>query len=438
MISKPLPVYLDYSTEDLQAELSKLEEDIAAFKAKNLALSMARGKPGPEIIALDKAMLDSLNSSSDLTDSGVDCSNYGCLEGIESARRFMAELLEVEPDLCIVQGQSSLELMSLSMMHALLFGFGGASPLKDLMSPFKVICPVPGYDRHFALAERLGAQLIPVAITAEDGLDIDAVEELLKDPMVKALWLVPKYSNPTGISLSDQACRRLAQIKPAASDFRIYWDNAYIEHHLYDDPNMQDRLPNMYELMKAAGNEDHILMFTSSSKMSFAGSGIAAMAASRANLEEILNTLSFITVGPDKINQLRHVRYFKTIEQLREKMMKRAQILRPKFELVDRILSQELGELQLASWTKPKGGYFISCELYPHTAKNCVQLAQDCGVSFTPAGACFPGGFDPLDSQLRIAPSFPSLEELDLALRVFCNCVKYSSVKKILEERAEG
>lgn len=424
--------YQQRDRQALEEEFSQLKEKLAAHKAKGLSLSMARGKPGPELIDQARPLLDVLSSQSDTSDEGVECANYGCLEGIPSARRFMGELLEVPEDQVLVCGQSSLELMFILMMHGVLFGVCGHTPFKDLEKPFKVICPVPGYDRHFSLAERLGAELISLPIT-EEGLDIEKLKELTKDPLVKALWVVPKYSNPTGISLSEAVCKELVKLE-AAPDFRIYWDNAYSEHHLYDEEERRDSLSNIVELAAAAGHPDRIYAISSTSKISFAGSGIAALGSSAANIADIKETLSTMTVGFDKLNQLRHVRFFKNKAGVEAFMKERAALLRPKFELLEQTLQEELDGLGIAEWTTPRGGYFVSLMAYPHTAKRVVALAQECGVCFTDAGASYPYGVDPFDRHIRIAPTFPSLEELGLALDIFCDCLRYGALEQILEK----
>lgn len=428
-----MTVYERASHEELVSEYERLEQRIAVHQAQGYQLSMARGKPGPELLELDRGFLDAVNSSSDCHDGPLDCLNYGGLEGILSARVLMAELFEVEPDQVLLYGQSSLQLMFDLMMHAVLFGVCGHTPFKD-QGEFKVLCPSPGYDRHFALSEKLGAQLIPIAMD-ERGPLLEEIKEYAQDPAVKAIWCVPKYSNPTGISYAPELVEELAYLKFAAEDFRIYWDNAYIEHHLYEDLGLQDSVPHILQLCEEAAQPDKVYMISSTSKIAHAGSGLAALASSYRNIQDFRSTLSYMTVGHDKVNQLRHVRYFKDLSGLRACMKRRAAVLRPKFELVDTVLGEELKDSPWCSWTKPRGGYFISFEAYPHTAKRVVELASSCGIEFTPAGSCYPYGFDPEDKHIRLAPSFPSLEELEIAMRVFCDCVKCAALERLLQEK---
>lgn len=431
--------YEGLSAEDLAGELDALERELAHYKAAGLALNLSRGKPSQSQLALSLGMFDVLTVQSDFTDGGIDCLNYGCIEGIPSARALMAAYLQVSPDQVILYGQSSLNLMYDVISAAYSFGIKGSRPWKDL-STVKFICPTPGYDRHYAICEAFGIELVGIPLE-EDGPNLDTVRELVKDPQVKGIWCVPKYSNPSGITYSDEVVEGLARLKPAAPDFRIFWDNAYAEHHLYADD--REQILPLLELCAQAGNEDIAYLFGSTSKITFPGSGISAFAASRANVDDYLVHMSAQTIGHDKVNQLRHVRYFGSLEGLRAHMDLHANILRPKFELVFDKLEKGLATLGVATWTKPKGGYFISFDGPVGSAKRIVSLMRSCGVIMTDAGATFPYGKDPNDTNIRVAPSFATLEELDVALDVFVCCVKYVAAqiaaqsKEAMSQKAE-
>ncbi len=410
----------------------ELLNEYEGHKAKNLKLDMSRGKPGLDQLNLSMGLMDVLNSDSVLkSEEGIDCRNYGELTGIGEAKRLLGEMMEVEPDEIIIYGNSSLNVMFDTVARSYIHGVMGNTPWCKLDS-VKFLCPVPGYDRHFAITEAFGIEMINIPMS-ETGPDMDMVERYVNtDPAVKGIWCVPKYSNPQGITYSDETVRRFARLKPAAPDFRIYWDNAYCVHHLYEDD--QDYLLEILAECKKAGSPDMVYKFSSTSKISFPGSGIAAIAASKANIQEIAHLLSVQTIGHDKLNQLRHVRYFKNLDGIKKHMMLHAQLIRPKFKAVIDTLESGLGGLGIGSWYNPKGGYFVSFDSLDGCAKRIVKLAADAGVKMTGAGATYPYGKDPRDSNIRIAPTYPSAEELQAAMNVFVTCVKLASVEKLLEK----
>ena len=375
--------------------------------------------------------MDVLNSSSDLIgEDGVDCRNYGVLDGITEAKQLLADMMEVPKDNIVIFGNSSLNIMYDTIARAMTHGVLGSTPWAKL-DKVKFLCPVPGYDRHFAITEHFGIEMINVPMTAT-GPDMDMVEKLVaEDEAIKGIWCVPKYSNPQGITYSDETVHRFATLKPAAKDFRIFWDNAYGIHHLYEDK--QDYLTEILMECKKAGNPDMVYKFSSTSKISFPGSGIAAIAASDANLKEIREMMKVQTIGHDKLNQLRHVRYFKDIHGMVEHMKKHADIMRPKFDAVLETLDRELGGLEIGSWIAPRGGYFISFDAMEGCAKAIVAKAKEAGLVMTGAGATFPYGKDPKDSNIRIAPSYPTPEELKTAAEIFVLSVKLVSIEKLLE-----
>ena len=424
--------YAEMSTEELQELRKQLSAQYKEFQGKDLRLDMSRGKPSVEQLDLSMGMMDVLSSSDDLTcEDGTDCRNYGGLTGIREAKELIGDMMEVAPDYIIIYGNSSLNVMFDTVSRSMTHGVMGCTPWCKL-DKVKFLCPVPGYDRHFAITQYFGIEMINVPMTP-DGPDMDMVERLVaEDDSIKGIWCVPKYSNPTGTSYSDETVRRFARLKPAAPDFRIYWDNAYSIHHLYDDN--QDFLLEILDECAKAGNPDIVYKFTSTSKVSFPGSGIAAVAASKANLDDFRKYMTVQTIGHDKLNQLRHVRFFKDINGLHEHMKKHADILRPKFELVLATLDKELDGLGIGEWTKPHGGYFISFDAMEGCAKAIVAKAKEAGVVMTGAGATYPYGKDPKDSNIRIAPSYPSVEELGKAAEVFVLCVKLVSVEKLLEK----
>lgn len=424
--------YKEMGREELLQEQKLLEAKYEEMKAKGLKLDMSRGKPAKAQLDLANGMMDVLNSDSDMkSEAGVDCRNYGVMDGIPEARRLLADMSEVPEKNILIYGNSSLNVMFDTVARAMSMGVCGHTPWAQ-QGKIKFLCPVPGYDRHFGITEFFGIEMINVPLL-KTGPDMDIVEKLVsEDPQIKGIWCVPKYSNPTGISYSDETVRRFAHLKPAAPDFRIFWDNAYSIHHLYDDD--QDVILELLTECQKAGTEDMVYKFISTSKVSFPGSGIAAMAASEANLADARKAMFYQTIGHDKLNQLRHVRFFKDMDGVREHMRKHAAILRPKFETVLDILEQELGGLEIGSWVKPKGGYFISFDSMEGCAKKIVAKAKEAGVVMTGAGATFPYGKDPEDRNIRIAPSFPTPEELAEAAKIFVLCVKLASVEKLLEQ----
>ncbi len=424
--------YTEMSKDELLTVKAALEEEYKTEEAKGLSLNMARGKPGKAQLELAMPMLDALTSGSDMnTILGNDTRNYGDLDGIGECRRLIASMMEVEKDNVIICGNSSLNIMYDMVARSMTFGVNGATPWCKL-DKVKFLCPVPGYDRHFKITELFGIEMINIPLY-EDGPDMDLVEKYVNsDPAVKGIWCVPKYSNPTGISYSDETVRRFANLKPAAEDFRIYWDNAYCIHHLYDDK--QDVILNILTECEKAGNPDMVYIFASTSKISFPGSGVAAIASSVNNIQNILKLMTVQTIGHDKINQLRHVRFFKDMDGLKAHMKKHSDILRPKFEAVLNTLESEIGDLGIGTWIAPRGGYFISFNSMPGCAKKIVAMCKELGVVLTGAGATYPYGKDPEDSNIRIAPSFPSPEEMEQASKVFVLCVKLASVKKLLGE----
>lgn len=386
-------------------------------KRHPVALDITRGKPSAEQLDLSSELLTILGPDDYRSADGTDCRNYGGLDGLPEMRALFAEILEVRPDQVLAGGNSSLSLMHDSIVHALLHGVpGGSGPWQQQRPRF--LCPCPGYDRHFSMLENLGIEMIPVAMTPA-GPDMEAVERLVaSDERIKGMWALPKYANPTGVTFAPEVVAALARMKAAASDFRIFWDNAYAVHDLDDTP---DPLANPLALGEAAGNADRFLLYTSLSKVTFAGAGVAAMAGSRANLDWMRKHASMATIGPDKLNQLRHVRFLPGVDAVRAHMQKHAAILRPKFACVERVLRRELGDAGLsglASWTRPRGGYFVSLDTRAGLATRVVALAADAGVKLTPAGSAFPYRKDPLDRNIRIAPSFPTLPELERAMEV--------------------
>ncbi|MBP3769064.1 MAG: aminotransferase class I/II-fold pyridoxal phosphate-dependent enzyme [Lachnospira sp.] len=425
--------YNDMSKEELLALKESLNKEYAEAKAKGLALDMSRGKPSAKQLDVSLGLLDTINSSSDLKAlDGTDCRNYGVLDGIPEAKKLMADMMGTTPDHVIVYGNASLNIMYDQISRAYTHGILGNTPWCKL-DKVKFLCPVPGYDRHFAITERFGIDMINIPMS-ESGPDMGMVEEYVsKDASVKGIWCVPKYSNPQGYTYSEETVKRMAALKPAAEDFRIFWDNAYVIHDLYDDN--KDEIADIISECEKTGNPDMVFEFASTSKVSFPGSGIAALATSANNIADIKKQLTIQTIGHDKLNQLRHVRFFKDINGLKEHMRKHAEFMRPKFEAVESVLEEELGGLGIGSWTEPKGGYFISFEAMDGCAKAIVAKCKEAGVKLTGAGATFPYGKDPKDSNIRIAPSFPTPEEMKQAADLFVLCVKLVSVEKLLENK---
>lgn len=429
-----MKAYKEMTKEELEKEVVALKAQYKKYQEMDLHLNMARGKPCKEQLDLSMGMMDVLNSDEDLTcEDGTDCRNYGVLTGIEEAKVLIGDMMENNPDNIIIFGNSSLNVMYDTIARAYTHGIMGNTPWCKL-DKVKWLCPVPGYDRHFGITEHFGMEMIPIPMN-ENGPDMDLVEKYVsEDPAVKGIWCVPKYSNPTGISYSDEVVCKFARLKPAAADFRIFWDNAYGIHHLYEDADRQDYLVEILAECKKAGNPDMVYKFASTSKITFPGSGLAAMATSLNNLEDITKTMTHQTIGHDKVNQLRHVRFFGDIHGMTEHMKKHAEIIRPKFEAVEEILDTELSGLGIAKWTIPNGGYFISFDALDGCAKKIVEKAKKAGVLMTDAGATWPYHNDPKDSNIRVAPTYPPLEDLKTAATLFALCVKLVSAKKILEE----
>lgn len=423
--------YSEMKKEELITLKEKLEKQFEDVKGKGLNLDMSRGKPSKAQLDLSNGLMNVLTGNCDLVSSeGVDCRNYGVLDGIFEARKLLADMSEVPERSVLIYGNSSLNVMFDTVSRAMTHGFMGSTPWSKLKK-VKFLCPVPGYDRHFAITEFFGIEMVNVPLL-QTGPDMDIVEKLVsEDVSVKGIWCVPKYSNPTGISYSDETVRRFAHLKPAAKDFRIFWDNAYSIHHLYEDK--KDVVLEILNECIKADNPDIVIKFISTSKVSFPGSGIAALAASRGNLEDARRYMRFQTIGYDKLNQLRHVRFFEDMQGMHEHMKKHAEILRPKFEKVQEVLEKELGGLEIGTWTKPLGGYFISFDSLEGCAKAIVAKAKEAGLILTGAGATYPYGKDPRDSNIRIAPSFPTVEELELAAEIFVLSVKLVSVDKFLK-----
>ncbi len=423
--------YSEMTKEELRTEYEAAKAGFEEAKVKGLKLNMARGLPSAEQLDMEADFFNTLNPTVDFhSELGIDCRNYGELTGIHEARQLMADMMEVSPEEIIVFGNSSLNIMFDTVARSMDFGVLGSTPWNKL-DKVKFLCPVPGYDRHFAITELFGIEMINIPMD-DNGPDMDLVEKYVNtDPAVKGIWCVPKYSNPTGVTYSDEVVRRFANLKPAAEDFRIYWDNAYTIHHLYN--GKEDVLLEILSECKKAGNPNMVWKFCSTSKVTFPGSGIAALAASEENLAYVKKILTIQTIGHDKLNQLRHVRYFKNIEGMHEHMKKHAKIIRPKFELVLNVLEKDLAPLGIGSWTKPNGGYFVSFDAPDGCAKRIVGLCKEAGVTLTGAGATFPYKKDPKDSNIRIAPTFPPIEELAQALEIFTLCVRLAVTEKILE-----
>ena len=421
--------YTEMTREELQNLYNGLQKEYAQIQSRNLSLDMSRGKPGKEQLDLSEDMLHCIKDSAACMMDGVDTRNYGVIDGLPSIKKMFAELLGVEDSMVIVGGNSSLTMMYDSVARAMTHGVYGSDMPWGKQEGLKFLCPSPGYDRHFAITEFFGFDLITVPMT-EDGPDMDMVEKLVaEDASIKGIWCVPKYSNPDGIVYSDETVRRLAALKPAAKDFRIFYDNAYVVHHLTDE---EVEIPEIFSLAREYGNEDMIYEFASTSKICYPGAGVACMVASKANVDFIKKQMFYQTIGPDKINELRHINYFKNVDGIKEHMRKHAQVLRPRFDAVTDTLSRELSGLDIGNWITPKGGYFVSFNAMAGCAKRIVVLMKEAGVVMTGAGATFPYKNDPQDSNIRIAPSFPSVEDLQMAMDIFCVCVKLAAIEKLL------
>ena len=426
-------LYKEMTKAELLALRTELMSAYEEKKGLGLNLSMARGKPSKEQLELSMPMLDVLNDNTNFVgEDKLDVRNYGVLPGIKEARRFFADILDVKPENVVLYGSASLTLMYDTISRAYVKGILGSTPWSKL-DKVKFLCPVPGYDRHFTVCEFFGIEMINVPMN-EDGPDMDMVEKLVsEDSAIKGIWCVPKYSNPDGYVYSDEVVKRFASLKPAAEDFRIYWDNAYIIHHLYPDEPAQ--ILNIIEECEKAGNPDMVYEFCSTSKVTFPGAGISAMASSEKNINSTISMMNAQIISHDKMNQLRHVLFFPTMRDLEEHMAKHAEIMRPKFETVVEMLENELGDLGIAEWTNPKGGYFIGFNSMEGCAKKIVSMCADAGVIMTDAGATYPYGKDPKDRNIRIAPSFPTIDELIEACKIFIICVKIASIDKILEDK---
>ena len=411
-------LYTEMDTTALEDIKKELELEYEKVRGLNLKLNMSRGKPAPDQVAVSFPVLDELTSNSDIkSEDGTDCSNYGVVDGIPEAKKLMADMMGVSADNTIVCGNSSLNLMYDQVSRGFTHGYLGSEPWCKL-DKVKFLCPVPGYDRHFLVTQHFGVEMINIPMTSE-GPDMDMIEDLVaNDPYIKGMWVVPRFSNPTGITYSNDTLKRLAALKPAAKDFRIFYDNAYCVHSLYGEEN-DTQLIDIFSEAAKYGNEDMIFEFSSTSKITFPGAGISAIAASDANIKEIKKTLTVQTIGHDKLNQLRHVRFFKDIDGIKTHMKKHADFIRPKFEKVLSILERELGTLGVGEWTNPRGGYFISFDSKQHCADKIYELCKDAGVTLTGAGATYPYGKDPENKNLRIAPTFPTIDELEKATELF-------------------
>ena len=426
--------YTSYDKDKLLWLKEELTEEYEEFKAQGLKLDMSRGKPGADQLSVSNGLLDAITSKDwedNAAGGSLEYRNYGILTGIRECKAIFADLLDVPPENVIVCGNSSLNMMFDYITQCMLTG-SGAEPWKD-QGEIKFLCPCPGYDRHFAIAEYYGIKLIPVRMN-DDGPDMNAVEEMIKDEKVKGMFCVPKYSNPTGATYSSAVVDRIAKMKPAAKDFRIIWDNAYIIHDLTDTP---DKLENIFDVLKKYGNEDMVIEFTSTSKISFPGSGVAALAASTKNIKMITSRMTVQTIGYDKLNQYRHVKFYKDVAGIKRVMKLHRAILAPKFKAVINEFESSLGGRGIARWTKPNGGYFISLDVLGGTAKRVGQLCEEAGVTLTTIGATYPHGIDPEDKNIRIAPSFPPVDELITATKLLCICVKLAAVEKLLEDEKE-
>ena len=419
--------YMALSSDQLRVIYDSLKQEYEAFQARDLKLDMSRGKPGADQLDLSQGLI---GNTATRTPSGLDCRNYGGTDGFPEIRELFAEMMEVPADNVIVGNNSSLNMMFDKISSAMTHGICGGKPWM-LQGGVKFLCPAPGYDRHFTICEYFGIDMITVPMTP-DGPNMTMVEELVSsDEKIKGMWCVPKYSNPQGITYSDETVRRIANLKPAAKDFRVFWDNAYCVHDLTDTP---DHLLPIYAECVKAGNEDLPILFASTSKISLPGSGVAAMAASANNLKQDRKRIFTQTVGPDKMNMLRHLDYFKDMDGIRAQMKRHAEKLAPKFDIVCSKLQEQFGGNRILFWTKPNGGYFVSVDTLEGCAKRVVELCAQAGVKLTGAGATYPYGKDPHDTNIRLAPTFPSVEELSVAMDLFCLCVKIASIEKMLAE----
>lgn len=424
--------YLKMNEEELKAEYRSVKAEYEKLRSLHLSLDMSRGKPGADNMDLSEKMFDLVGNDTGFKNiDGIDCRNYGGLDGLRELKNLFGEVLGLEPDQIIVGGNSSLNMMFDTIAQAMTHGLGAEPWCKQ--DGLKFLCPAPGYDRHFAITEYFGFELIPVKMNPY-GPDMDAVEKLVKDEKVKGIWCVPKYSNPEGTTYSDEVVRRFARLKPAAKDFKIFWDNAYCIHDLYDEG---DSLLNIYDECLKAGNPDLPIIFASTSKVSFPGAGVSVAAGSPNNVAILKSRMKYQTIGPDKLNQLRHARMFKTTDDLYNHMKKHAAIIRPKFQSVLTELENRVKNTGIAHWSNPKGGYFISLYVLNGCAKRVEQLCANAGLILTPAGAAYPYGKDPDDSNLRIAPTYPSAEEIKTAAVVLCSAVKLAALEKLIDDKTK-
>ena len=419
------------TADELKEHLSALYEEYETFKSMNRHLDMSRGKPGAMQLKLSGEILEQKYMGNFLSKSGIDCRSYGLLDGIDECKSIFSELLEVPKKNLIIFGNSSLNVMFDYISQCMLFGASGKTPWCKL-DKVKFLCPVTGYDRHFSICELFGIEMINIPMN-DEGPDMDMIEEYIKDENVKGVFCVPKYSNPNGITYSDSVVKRFASLKPAAEDFRVIWDNAYFVHPLYDE---DDRLLNIFDVCKEYGTEDHFIEVVSTSKITFPGSGVAVLAASDENIAEIKTRMTIQTIGHDKMNMLRHAHFFKDAQGIHNHMKKHAEIIRPKFELILDAFDKYLKGKGISDWTCPKGGYFISLNVLNGCAKRVVSLCSDAGVKLTDAGATFPYGIDPDDRNIRIAPTYPSVDDLSLAVEILCVCIKIACYEKILSEKS--
>ena len=421
-------LYNEMSRDELVSLKNKLEKEYEEIKALGLSLDMSRGKPGADQLDLSVDMLNVIVNADDCkADNGFDCRNYGVLDGIPECKKLFADMLQVDAKNVIIGGSSSLNLMYDYLNQCMYLGVAGCEPWSK-QGKVKFICNVPGYDRHFAITEFFGIEMISVEMD-DNGPDVQKIAELVKDPMVKGMFCVPKYSNPTGVTYSDEKVRALASLKPAAKDFRVIWDNAYIVHELTDTP---DKLLNIFDACKEFGTEDYFVEFTSTSKITFPGAGVSAIAASDSNIAEIKKRLNFQTISYDKLNQLRHVKYLNDVDGIKAYMQKHAEIIAPKFQIVLDMLAREIKPLGIGKWVEAKGGYFISYDTVGSSAKRIGELCKDAGLVLTTVGATYPYGIDPEDKNIRIAPTFPSVENLKKAMEVFCLCAKLAAIEALI------
>jgi len=426
-----LKAFKEYTSDELKQIMAKEQVKLDRWSEMNLTLDLTRGKPNQAQLDLSSDMLGIIGDRGDcFSESGLDCRNYGILDGLPETKRLFSELYNIPAENLLILGNSSLTAMYDTILRCMLFGVAGGHEPWCRQGRIKFICPSPGYDRHFTICRTLGIEMVPVKMTP-NGPDMDAVYDLAcSDPSVKGIWCVPKYSNPDGYTYSDETVELFASMKPAAPDFRVFWDNAYAVHELYDE---EVHLADIFERALEYGTQDNFFYFASTSKITFPGSGLAVMAASEKNLEQIRPILATQTIGFDKINQMRHVKFFKNADGIREHMKKHADILRPKFEMVEHIFEKQLGGLDVASWTKPRGGYFLTLYVMEGCARRVYQLCRSVGVTLTPAGSVYPYSRDPADSALRIAPTFPEPEELKQAVEILSCCIKIAAAEKLLK-----